>query len=79
MCIAFFLLTITPRFCCNYANYIARVMFLRSYCLGGVYGSTELVHKDKNCIANKIHDVKRGRGGGPALNVTMTCRLDMPP
>ena len=35
-------------------------------------GSTELVHKDKNCIANKIHDVKGGRGGGPALNVTMT-------
>ena len=28
-CIAFFLLTITPIFCCNYANYIARVQLLR--------------------------------------------------
>ena len=24
LCIAFFLLAITPRLCCNYANYIAR-------------------------------------------------------
>ena len=30
LCIAFFLLTITPRFCCNYANYITRVILLRS-------------------------------------------------
>ena len=27
LCIAFFLLTITPRFYCNYANYIARVIY----------------------------------------------------
>ena len=35
-------------------------------------------------IANKVHDVKRGRGVGPALSVTMTLifsknGLDMPP
>ena len=28
VCVAFFLLTITPRFFCNYANYIARVILL---------------------------------------------------
>ena len=28
LCIALFLLIITPRFCCNYANYIAQVFLV---------------------------------------------------
>ena len=57
LCIPFFLLTITPRFCCNYANYITRSQpddRAMSYnkqlidTVGKEYkGGTELVNENK--------------------------------